>query len=171
MNYSLYLPHIKALDSLIFSAPYFPTQVDPRLGYEGLELNDEALKKEGELVYVTRFMGSLDKDTYDGVPVTPFNQIVKMLTPRLSDALRLLTRGPKDLGVLATHGCLVESIFTAAVNSALSSPISRIEDIGGHVPMEGFALIYLDGTPAENYTAKMVRNGQEYPINLDRLVG
>ena len=161
----------KTLDSLIFSAPYFPTRVDHRLGYEGLELNEEALKKEGDSVYVTRFMGSPDRDTYDGVPVTSFNQIVRMLTPCLSDALRLLTRGPKDLGVLATHGGLAESIFTAAVNSARSTSVAGVEDIGGPVPMEGYALFCLDETDAGSCQAKMVRNGQEYPINLDRLVG
>ena len=149
--------------------PEVEVAVDPRLYFGDMEFNNDAYAREGDAVYVPRWIGDPSATSYDGVPITSFDEAVRRKSPCLVEALQCLAQGGKKLGVLATHSGVIEPLLVAAINSGRSTPVNRVEDIGGLVAKEQFALVYLDGTPAGDYTAKLVRDGQEYPINLDRL--
>ncbi len=144
---------------------------DERLDFEDLRLNDVALKKHGEVEYIARWMADPASPTYNDVRVTPFNDVVESRRPCLIEAINRLTRGEEDLGVIATHAGISEPLLTALVNSGrIDAPVEDIREIGGAVPREGFALVYLDEAKAGKvYNARMVRNGVEYPVSIENL--
>ena len=151
--------------------PQIELAVDPRLAFEDMKFNEGAFQTQGDKAYIARWVGNPVATDYDGVNITPFTESVRRKGPCLVDALGRLIRGEKGLGVLATHAGVAESLIAAAVNSGRSSPVDNVDDIGGNVAREGFALIYLDGTPAGGCLASMVRDGRRYAVDLDRIGG
>ena len=67
----------------------------------------------------------------------------------LCDSLHKLVNTEKKLGVLGTHAGIAESIAAAAINSARSSPITGVDDIGGLFDREDNALLVLDYDPED----------------------
>ncbi len=157
----------EALEALPFDG--IETQARGKLDFADLVLNESALKAQGDEMYMTRWMAQPDSDVYDGMAVTPFNQFASSRKIYLANTIARLVRGEKRLGVLSTHGGVAEALITSIVNSSRSKPVQGADDIGGPVGQEGYAVMLLDGTPGGHHQARLIRNGEEYKVNLDRL--
>lgn len=90
----------------------------PGLCYSGLDFNLEAMEKYGESAYIEFWNNNPNASTYDGQRITPWNTVRKRSKNCLNDALRNLIKGKKDLGILATHSWIIESLMMEAVSSA-----------------------------------------------------
>ncbi len=155
------------LDNLSFHGAEI--QVDSRLGYEDLAYNEEAVEKEGLEEYIRKWIAQPKATEYGGVRITPFNEVVQRSRKCLQNAISTLEHG-KKLGVLATHGSLVEALAIAAMNTVKSIPIQDVNEIGGIFDREAFAMLILDQKEKSgSYQASLQRNGQDYPLDLSRL--
>jgi len=152
----------------------YDVEQDDGLSYGAdFKYNKNAFNEQGEGYYTAQWMADPDSTTYEGVEVTSFNEVLKSSETCLANNLAFLISGEHDkrLGILATHNGVIECIAVAAINSGRSSPILRLEDIGGHFPMEGNALIEIDHNPKSGiYTAKLRRDDQTYDMSLNQLI-
>lgn len=144
------------------------TREDPRLGYEGTKYNEEEMFRDMP-AYFERWFADPTATTYDGVPITPFNEVIEKSRNCLVDALGNVIEGGKDLGVLSTHGSIVDAMAIAALNSARSTPITSFDELGGMFDREGFATLILDQLRSGSYQATLQRDGQNYDIDLGNL--
>ncbi len=135
------------------------------------KFNAEAIKQEGEAVYVTNWVNSPDAKEYKGVEVTPLKDILIQARRGLENALRGSLREDMKLGILATHAGIVEAYAINAINSAREQvPVENISEIGGPFPMEKGFVIQIDKSQKSGtYNAKLIRDNQEYPIDLNNL--
>ena len=145
-------------------------QEDPRLSYEGTKYNEKALYSDMS-GYFDRWFADPTANTYEGVEITPYNQVIETGRRCLVDALGNVLSGGKDLGVLATHGSIVDAINMVAINSARSTPFMDFDEIGGQFDREHFAALVLDHNQKSGaYEAKLVRDGQDYKVDLANLI-
>ena len=123
------------LDKLDFSG--VDIQEHTGLGYEGVLYNATELNKDFE-GYLIRWLSDPQATEYEGVKITPYNQVIRTGRKTLVDALGLAINGEKDLGVLASHASVVEALTISAVNSGRKSPVKNFNEIGGLFDREGF---------------------------------
>jgi hypothetical protein len=144
---------------------------DSRLGYEGTKFNEPEILKDMSL-YLDRWFANPDAMKYEGVEITPFNEVIGKGRVALEDSFaQMLGSEKKDLGVLATHASITEALTIAALNSARRTPVKSFNDFGGQFDKEGFATINLDyNSKAGLYEARLFRNGQDYRVDLANLI-
>jgi len=144
---------------------------DQRISYGGAKYNVNAFKKNPDR-YVERWISNPDATAYEGVEVTPFNEVVQDGKDCWGDSFDSLSRREKNLGVLSTHSGIAEALMAAAVNSGRRNPIDNVEDLGGLFKPEDFAILELDfNTRSQNLTfSRLMRDGQKYNVDLAKLM-
>lgn len=142
---------------------------DARLDYEDLQINRDAAKRDGELVYLTNWMANPESNSYEGLSITPFNELVRSRRFCLANAINRLS-SEKDLGILVTHCAIAEPIAISIVNSARKNPVKSFEEIGGLFDKEDFATLIIDYNQKSGLVeARFVRKDREYKVNLQNL--
>jgi hypothetical protein len=145
-----------------------------------LKFNEEAAKNK-EAQYLSDWFAYPDATSYEGVEITPYRETAKQSQLGLESAMRhLMLHSDKGVfipsrkfGVLVTHAGITEGLIAAAINSGRPSdnPVQKLEEIGGPVPMEGYAKIHVDHNPKSGlYEAKLLRDCQSYNIDIEKLV-
>jgi len=144
-------------------------QADPRLGYDDVLLNDKPVEDGmGVSEYLQRWVDDPNAETFEGAPITSFNDVLQTGKANLVGALVNLIHGNKDLGVLATHALLVEPIVMTATN--LTGPGS-LDRIGGLFDMEEHARITIEKNLGGPYRARLQRGDKFYAtVDLDTLL-
>jgi len=140
------------------------------LGYDDLVINEEALKRDGEAVFMQKWTANPYSGSYDGKPNTSFNDVKRTRTEFLKQHLKEFIPGNRYLSLISTHGGNIDGMLLSLINSARNAP-ATLEDIGGLIPMEGFGALTLDQKPKSgSYQASLQRNGTSYPVDLTRLL-
>lgn len=144
---------------------------DDRLGYEGTKFNTKKLFANMAL-YIDNWLAAPNATECDGVPITPYNEVIRAGKDTLVDALGQVIEGEKDLGVIASHASVVDAIALSAINSAIPTPAQSFDQIGGQFEEEGYATLTIDqDTKSGLYKATLQRNGQNYKIDIANLRG
>ena len=112
--------------------------VDPDFGFAGLELDKDAFKAD-PLAYVRNWVNDSRSDTYGSVKVTPAMNMMLQHRGALSRLMRGLVRDKKNVGIVGTHGGVVDCGYM----EILGAPDERsgIENYGGpFIEGDGFIL-------------------------------
>ena len=155
------------LDKLDFSG--VDIQEHTGLGYEGVLYNEAELKKDLD-GYIAKWFSDPKATTYEGIEITPYNEVIGASRKTLVDALGLAVNGEKGLGVLASHASIVEALTINAINSGRKNPVKNFDELGGLFEREEFATIFLDHkNKSSSYKAKLEREGKNYKMDLSSL--
>lgn len=147
-----------------------------KLGYGHMKFNWDALVEDGDPnseTYLSRWLADPRATIYEGVEITPYNEIIQEGRDTLLDTLDTLFNNERNFGIIATHGAIAEALVIAAINPTRSTPVKNFDEIGGLFHMENFATLTVDytskGSPSgRRYVGTLRRNGQEYLVNLSR---
>ena len=154
-------------------SPHFrriETAEDEMLSYENLKFNEDAIITLGLPQYIERWFAQPDATKYEGVEITPFNELLRTRRPCLADAVRILVRN-KDIGVLGTHASIADALTMIAVNSARKTPVTSFDEIGGQFEKEDFATLRVDYNPkSQIYEARLSRKEQDYKVDIGELL-
>ena len=142
--------------------------VEPMLGFGDLVLDEEAYGKDGHDTYMANWTRDFESGLYGTTPVTPFGAVVRSRTKHLFDSLNQLARPDSNLrlGVLASHGGVVDALMVAGVNSGSGRRITNLAEIGGVVPKEGFGTFHVDMRPSGRTEVNFMRDGRAYPVDM-----
>ncbi|MFH1290019.1 MAG: hypothetical protein ABIH92_01280 [Nanoarchaeota archaeon] len=155
---------------------------DPRLCYgiigEDFKFDLPAYLRDGEHTYMVNWVANPDARQYPNgsdAEITSFNDVVRTSRACLVDNLGYIldSGNAKKLGVLATHGGIVEGLAVAAINSARDqAPVERLDEIGGEFQPEDSARLVIDYKPRSgSATAELIRGDQSYAVNINLLGG
>ncbi|GEM_PF-3791862 len=158
--YGLEVPKSRtALESLALKV--FTGFEDPRLGYDSIKANWEAFESMGLDTYLGWLVQNPDANQLGGQEVTPWNQMLQTGREALRDAVTSAYEKNTPLGTINSHAGLTEPLILAAINSRRMRQIIDPKEIGGWLPMEGHALMRLEG-----YKGQIEVNGTAYKIDL-----
>lgn len=153
---------------------------DPRLAYHDQMIHKKvyADKNLGVPAVMQHWLDNPDANTHEHkgevAQIEPFVNVERRTRSALRDSLITLLSGKKDLGVIATHSTLVDTIMASIIESGGQS-IRSIKDIGGEVKKEGYGALVIDIIPGRTpqdtrYQAVFVRNGKQYAVDLGNLL-
>ncbi len=161
--YNIPIPTTKGeLQSLEFQN--FLSKEEPGLSYTSLDINFDAIKSMGEEAYLEWLVKNPNSEELDGKRVTPWNQMLRSGRNSLKDAITYANMRTTPLGIIVSHSGLTEPLVLAAVNTGRQIPLTDPREIGGWIPMEGYAILSLEGNSGE-----VQRNGEKYRVDLSNL--
>ncbi len=142
--------------------------VEPMLGFGDLVMDEVAYGKDGHDTYMANWTRDPNSGLYGATPVTPFNNVVRTRTKPLFDSLNQLARPDSNLrlGVLASHGGIVEATMVAGVNSGSRRQVTNLGEVGGIVSKEGFGTFHVDVRPSGKIEVNFVRDGRAHPVDM-----
>jgi len=137
----------------------------------------DAYNADGNATYMRNWFANPDSGVYTGpssnsVQVTLFSDVVKRSRGSLARNLGILLNQSNDktIGVLGSHGGIVEALTVAAVNTGRHAPVEHISDIGGDYSEEEFFHIEVDQSRSGTVQGvKLVRGNQSYKMDIGNL--
>ncbi len=108
-----------------------------------------------------------DATEHDGAPIESYTSVESRVRAATTDAVQRFMRDEYDFGVLVTHAGVVDTVAAILIGTAQRVESSR--DVGGGFAMAQGAQLVMDKTPLGVYTATLERNGQRYPVDLEKL--
>ncbi len=142
----------------------FRSTEDPLLAYDSIKSNAEAFKRMGLEPYLEWLVQHPDAHELEGQEITPWNQMLKTGRDSLRGALTSANEQKTPLGVIISHVGLTEPLVLALINTGRQKQLTNPREIGGWLPMEGYALLSLEGD-----TGEVQRNGEKYKVDLSNL--
>lgn len=144
-----------------------------------IKFNSDAYGQD-EKLFMGEWVGGPDRDNIAGVPNTPFNEVRQRAKTGLTDVLSNMLTRARRVGLIVTHGGIIESLAMDVVQSVhlRKLPVDSLFQIGGYFPQEDYAAVFLErSNPAAIPKARLVRysdhNGTErcsYTFHLDNLL-
>jgi len=131
------------------------TQVEG-LSYEpNFKFNVNAYKQEGETAYMAKWIGNPQAEEYNGATITSFNDTFNESRGALNNTMKRLIHGNNKLGILTTHGGLIEALaIRALVPLGIDCPKETpeiFEQLGDHFPMEDYFTIEVECNPDKRH--------------------
>jgi hypothetical protein len=142
---------------------------DPRLGYSDIKLNNGLASNGCYDININHWLAHPDATEHEGVPITPYKSVRQKRKEFAKDAVGRLFSEEKDLGITPTHATVADSVALALIETARSTPIKDIGEIGGGFNMAEFAQLVVEESQGGVYTAKLKLRDEDYPVDLDRL--
>jgi len=158
----------ESLDELVI--PGLTEKEDKLVGFSDLKYNADVWKAS-EADYMARWIGNPDATEMDDVEITSFNDWKAMrgelLTKLVRETLKSENKDgkPYNLGFISSHGGVADAFAAALIDSGRATSGEKIEDYGGMFEQEGYALLALD---TDSSSATLLRNGDAYPVDLNR---
>ena len=104
-----------------------------------------------------------------GDEIEPYISLNHRMMNGLQDYVRRILSSNQNFGNLMSHATCIEIPIIGLINSARKTPIERISEIGGGISMEEYALLTIDQSVNDSYTANLELKGQNYNVDLKEL--
>jgi hypothetical protein len=142
---------------------------DPKLKFVEPWTNMKIYKEQGADVVIDFWIANPEAEQHEDEPIRPYNIVSSDCRAVVKENIKRLLSDGKDLGIIVTHGSIVEPCIFTLIDTVRDSPVRKISEIGGAFDMAEFAPLVIEQSPGGVYTAKLRLRDQDYKVDLERL--
>jgi hypothetical protein len=146
------------------------TAEDPRFKISTPNINLPIYKEFGTDPCMNYWLANPEATEHEGVPIETYVSLSSRSNEGIKDNIERLISYPKDLGIIVSHGTVIEAPIVTLIDSGRTTPIEKMEDIGGSFEMAEFATLTIDQTKGGLYTATLEYKGQKHNVDLRKIL-
>ncbi|MDO8741288.1 MAG: hypothetical protein Q7J54_06990 [Candidatus Woesearchaeota archaeon] len=143
---------------------------DSRFNIVDNGVNLEVYKKEGSAGNIDYWLANPMATEHLGKPIEQYVSIYTRSREGIVDNIKKLVNDKKDLGTIVSHAVHIEIPLLVLIDSGRSTPIKKVEEIGGTFQMTEFAYLAIDTTGGGISTASLNFKNKDYKVDLNKLM-